>query len=55
MKELLQRVAAFLWHVIDAPETSEETRAVAEELVDDVVKAINERLADDGTGESPRE
>ena len=41
MKDLLQELAAFLWHVIDAPETSVETKETAEELVNKVVSAIN--------------
>jgi len=42
MKELLQRIAVFLSHVIDAPETSPDTRDAAEELVDNVTDAIND-------------
>lgn len=41
MKELLQRMAAFLYHVIDAPETAPETREAAKELSADVTDAIN--------------
>jgi hypothetical protein len=42
MKLLLQRIAAMLWHIIDAPETAPDTRDAAKELVDDVVDAINQ-------------
>ncbi|QDV85005.1 hypothetical protein [Stieleria magnilauensis] len=42
MKELLQRVAVFLMHVIDSPDTAPETREAAEELERDIVDAINE-------------
>ncbi|GAB5444324.1 MAG: hypothetical protein Fues2KO_46730 [Fuerstiella sp.] len=45
MKQLLQEIAAFLWHVADAPETAPKTKEVAEELSKKVVAAINE--ADD--------
>lgn len=41
MKELLQRIGTFLFHVIDAPETAPETREAAEELQRDVIDAIN--------------
>ncbi|MCA9140601.1 MAG: hypothetical protein KDB00_27705 [Planctomycetales bacterium] len=41
MKQLLQRVAAFLYHVIDAPETAPETREAARELSEDITDAIN--------------
>jgi hypothetical protein len=34
-------MAAFLYHVIDAPETAPETREAAEELSADVTDAIN--------------
>ena len=47
MKELLQEIAAFLWHVIDAPETAPDTREAAEELSKKVVAAIN-GAGDDG-------
>jgi hypothetical protein len=42
MKLLLQRIAAMLWHIIDAPETAPDTRDEAKELVDDVIDAINQ-------------
>ncbi len=45
MKELLQEIAAFLWHVIDAPETASDTKETAEDLSKKVVAAIN--VADD--------
>lgn len=41
LKGLLQQVAAFLWHVIDAPESAPETVETAQALVDDVVDAID--------------
>ncbi len=41
MQHLLQRVSVFLRHVIEAPESSEETRETAEELDVDVIDAIN--------------
>lgn len=41
MKELFQEVAAFLWHVIDAPETASETREAAEKLIEKVIDQIN--------------
>jgi hypothetical protein len=41
VKELLQEITAFLWHVIDAPETAPETKEAAEELAEKVVSAIN--------------
>ena len=41
MKLLFQRVAAFLCHVIDAPETAPQTREAAEELERDIADAIN--------------
>lgn len=46
MKDLLQRVSVFLRHVIDAPESSEETRETAEELERDVDDVINERYSE---------
>lgn len=54
MKLLLQRVSAFLLHVIDAPETAPETREAAQELDVDIVDAINGnyREADDNADES---
>jgi hypothetical protein len=55
MKELLQQMAAFLWHVIDAPETSPDTRQAAEVLVEEVVDAINEFPSDYGLDESPQD
>lgn len=54
MKELLQQMAAFLWHVIDAPETSPDTRQAAEVLVEEVVDAINEFPSDYDLDESPQ-
>lgn len=42
MLDLLQRVSAFLLHVIDSPEVSDDTREAAIELDRDVVDAINE-------------
>ena len=41
MRRLLQRVAEFLYHVINAPETSPETREAAQELERDVIDVIN--------------
>ena len=41
MRSLFQRIAVFLSHVIDAPETAEDTRETAETLLDDVQDAIN--------------
>ncbi len=41
MKELLQRMSVFLRHVIEAPESSDETREAAAELEADVNDAIN--------------
>ena len=51
MKLLLQRIAAMLWHIIDAPETSPDTREAAEELVDDVIDAINQPDTTDPEGD----
>ncbi|MEO2048816.1 MAG: hypothetical protein ABGX16_19845, partial [Pirellulales bacterium] len=42
MTDLLQRIAAFLYHVIDAPESAPDTRDTAKELVDDVIDKINQ-------------
>ena len=41
MKRLLQRMAVFLAHVIDSPNSSPETVEAAKELERDVVDAIN--------------
>ncbi len=41
MKPLLQRVAAFIFAVIDDPSTSETVRDAAQELQRDVIDAIN--------------
>lgn len=41
MKDLFQEIAAFLWHVIDAPETAPETRETAEKLIEKVIDQIN--------------
>ena len=57
MKRLFQRVATFLHHVTDAPETAPETREAAEELLEDVVDAINgnyRESAEDGDTDRPR-
>jgi hypothetical protein len=54
VKELLQRIAAFLWHVSDAPESSEETRATADELVEEVLNAINSNDEKDDCPQSGR-
>lgn len=51
MKELLQEVVVFLWHVIDAPETSPETRDTAAKLAEKVTDAIN---AEDTNSRSPK-
>ncbi len=42
MTQLLQRIANFLYHVIDAPETAPDTREAAEELMEDVTDQINQ-------------
>ena len=44
MKELLQRVSVFLRHVIEAPESSEETREAADELEADVDRCDKRKL-----------
>lgn len=54
MKELLQRVAVFLYHVIDAPETAPETLEAARLLVEDVVDGINDLPSDEASDESPQ-
>jgi hypothetical protein len=55
VKELLQRVAVFLYHVIDAPETAPETLEAARLLVEDVVDGINDLPSnDDESNESPQ-
>ena len=55
MKELLQQIAAFLWHVIDAPDTAPETRETAQVLVEDIVDAINDIPAYDDPDRSPQD
>lgn len=52
MQQLLKRVAAFLYHVMDAPESAEETVEAAKELEEDVVKEI-QRLGKDGEHNKP--
>jgi hypothetical protein len=42
MKRLFQEIVAFLYHVIDAPESAPETRKVAEELASKVEDVIND-------------
>jgi hypothetical protein len=54
MKELLQQITAFLWHVIDAPETAPETRETAQVLVEEVVDAINDIPPEDKSDRSPQ-
>lgn len=44
MANLLQHVVAFLYHVIDAPETAQETRETAKLLEMHCVDAINGNL-----------
>lgn len=44
MANLIQHVVAFLYHVIDAPETAQETRETAELLEARCVDAINGNL-----------
>ncbi len=51
MKFLLQRVAAFQYHVIDAPETSVETRETAETLSELITDAINGNYREDKPAE----
>jgi hypothetical protein len=46
MKQLLQRVATFLAHVIDAPESAPDTVEVARDLEEDIVDAINGNYAE---------
>jgi hypothetical protein len=47
MQHLLQRMSVFLRHVIEAPESSEETRETAKELEADVDDAINGNYRED--------
>ncbi len=54
MKELLQRVAVFLYHIIDASETAPETLQAARLLVEDVVDGINDLPSDDEQDECPQ-
>ena len=51
MTDLLQRIAAFLYHVIDAPETASDTRDTAKGLVDDVIDQINQPDTEDEEGD----
>lgn len=52
MASLIQQLGAFLWHVVDAPETAPETAATAAELAEKCVDAHNgllDPLADQDT------
>ena len=51
MKHLLQRVAVFLAHVIDAPESAPDTVDAARDLERDVVDAINGNYSEDDEDE----
>jgi len=47
MKELLQRIGAFLLHVIDAPESAPDTQDAAKELLFDVEQELQQHLNND--------
>jgi hypothetical protein len=57
MKELLQRIYAFVLHVAEAPESAPETVEAARELEEDIVDAFNgnyvEPSDDDTEEDSP--
>lgn len=55
MKELLQRLAVFLYHVIEAPESAPETTETAKELIEEVVDAINEWPPYEESDKSPQD
>lgn len=53
MRHLLQRVAVFLSHVIDAPESAPDTVDAARELEKDIVDAINGNYVEPDLPELP--